>query len=89
MLGNFFRKRLGELLELDAKEFATFIAALYILDREKIEKYYDKHLEVNIHDILMIGKSTMEQAIENIYNRRDFIISSDIIKNILEGEELK
>lgn len=37
----------------------------------------------------MIGKSTMEQTIENIYNKKDFIISSDIIKNILEGEELK
>ena len=82
-------KKTKYILELDAKEFATFIAILYSSNSENIEKYYGQHLGVNIYDTLIIGKSTIMQTIENIYKEKDFIISTDIIKNILKGEELK
>lgn len=82
-------KKTKYILELDAKEYATFIAILYSSNKETLKKYYYQILGEDIYDTLLVGKSTMIQTIENIYHKKDFIVSSDIINNILEGEELK
>ena len=82
------KKKTKYILELDAKEYATFIAAIHVLDKEKFRKYYGNNLDEEHYDILTIGQNTIKRYLERIYNE-DFIISSEYIKHILEGEELK
>ena len=49
-------------------------------------KYYQNHEKH--YNILTVGKTIMQHDLEMIFNE-DFIISSELVKNILEGEELK
>lgn len=82
------QKKTKYILELDAKEYATFIAALYVLDREKLEKYYGNTFDKEIYDILIVGKANILQSLDNIY-KENFVVSSNIIENVFKGEELK
>lgn len=82
------KKKTKYILELDAKEYATFIAAIHILDKENLMKYYGKNLDEKHYNILTVGKTIMQNDIGIIFNE-DFIISSELVKKILEGEELK
>ena len=71
------QKKTKYMLQLDAKEYATFIAALYVLDRENLEKYYGNTLEKDICDTLIVGKANILQALDAIY-KENFVVSSNI-----------
>ena len=82
------KRKTKYIIEFDAKEYATFIAALHILDREKLENYYGNTLEKEIYDTLIVGKDNILQSLDNIH-KENFVVSSDIINYVLKGEELK
>ena len=82
------KRKTKYIIELDAKEYATFIAALYVLDREKLEKYYGNTLDKEIYDTLIVGKANILQSLDKIY-KENFVVSSNIIENAFKGEELK
>ena len=39
------KKKTKYILELDAKEYATFIAAIHVLNKETLMNYYGKNLD--------------------------------------------
>ena len=70
-------------LELNATEYATFIAAINIINREKLEKYFGKFLDENIYDILIACKSSILQTLEHEYETNKYLSASEIIKKVL------